>query len=372
MRYCIVVDEVDLPALYHRWARAVKAERRIAFQALLDERARQQDAATAIAPFVTKELHETVLMGRIAPKTHEMEDLGVGLNPFSCGFQNSEKDREVVIRAQNMDLMLQGHTQPTLAEQETFKTKEVPVPTTIYEAGLQIKATSVTLDVVLGVHAPLSQSLRRFCWETWPTLEAHLNLSSEDHTPILPLILRKIQLEMSAYLQAINQGRPVVVPSFQELEWIVTAQAFHQFAPMPSKYRVVPETPAPPSRGAPPSGGGGNNPRVDNNHRDPGQQVENDNHVAALQEAFTNSGTRIAQLREHAPTTTDQATNTTVPICLSYHLRGTCYANCQRASTHRALTAGERRRMMTFASQYMPAQQRTTDNPPAAAANGGS
>ncbi|KAL7562594.1 hypothetical protein ACA910_002704 [Epithemia clementina (nom. ined.)] len=61
---------------------------------------------------------------------------------------------------------------------------------------------------------------------------------------------------------------------------------------------------------------------------DPGQRLDNPSPVATLQTAFANANVRIAQLRDHAPTTTNAATNTTVPIFQSYHLRGSCYANC--------------------------------------------
>ncbi|KAL7569593.1 hypothetical protein ACA910_009563 [Epithemia clementina (nom. ined.)] len=189
LRYCMVVDEADLPPLYHHWAKAAKAEQRIAFKSIIDKQERQTDAASNIAPFATKELNEHVLMGRFAPWAYKAEDLSVGINPFTCGFQNSDRDRDVVIQTQNFDLMLQGHMQPTLAEQETFRTKEVPLPNTIYETGLQLKATSIVLDVVIGLQAPASIALCTFCCTDWPQMEAHLNLSMEDYTPILPLIL---------------------------------------------------------------------------------------------------------------------------------------------------------------------------------------
>ena len=37
-------------------------------------------------------------------------------------------------------------------------------------------------------------------------------------------------------------------------------------------------------------------------------------------------------LRQHAPCWT--VNGTSQEVCLSYHLRGVCYDNCQRAATH--------------------------------------
>ncbi|KAL7565234.1 hypothetical protein ACA910_016571 [Epithemia clementina (nom. ined.)] len=63
LHYCTVVDEANFPPLYHRWANAAKAEQCIAFQSVIEEQARQADAATKIVPFATKELYKHVLMG---------------------------------------------------------------------------------------------------------------------------------------------------------------------------------------------------------------------------------------------------------------------------------------------------------------------
>ncbi|KAL7566310.1 hypothetical protein ACA910_013635 [Epithemia clementina (nom. ined.)] len=220
LHYCTVVDEADLPLLYHCWANAAKAKQCIAFQSIINEQARQTNAASNIVPFATKELYEHVLMGRFAPRAYKAEDLSVGINPFTCGFQNSDRDWDVVIRTQHFDLMLQGHMQPTLAEQETFRTKDVPLPNTIYKAGLQLKATSIVPDVVLGLQAPLSIALGAFFRTDWPHMEAHLNLSMEDYTPILPLILQWVQMELFAYLDELKQGQPSAPQLFNQLEQI--------------------------------------------------------------------------------------------------------------------------------------------------------
>ncbi|KAL7556315.1 hypothetical protein ACA910_011861 [Epithemia clementina (nom. ined.)] len=247
-------------------------------------------------------------MGRFAPQAYKADNLNMGINPFTCGFQNSERDWDVVIRTQNFDLMLQGHTQPTLAEQETFRTKDVPLPSTIYETGLQIKATSVILDVALGPMAPVCVALQTFCHTDWPHIEAHLNLTQEDHTPILPLILRWIQLELSVYLEDLKQGRPSTPPNFSQLERIITRQAFHQFSPMPSRYHATPSTAVPtnlPSTGSAPLAP--TTPQATTStagavsgSRDPGQRVDNPSPVATLQTAFANANVCIAQLRNHA------------------------------------------------------------------------
>ena len=124
---------------------------------------------------------------------------------------------------------------------------------------------------------------------------------------------------------------------------------------MPHRYIQAPPTAAPltlnpPGDTAPVAGPAGDlGPQ-----RDPGQRVANPNPVAQFTDAYTASGRRIADLRGSALSTTDSATGTPVELCLSYHLHGACYANCQRASTHRNLSAPERWLMTTFIAQHLP------------------
>jgi len=52
----------------------------------------------------------------------------------------------------------------------------------------------------------------------------------------------------------------------------------------------------------------------------------------AWKEAFERSGKLIRDLRTQAPQWTIR--NQPREVCLSYHLRGSCYENCNRKDTH--------------------------------------
>ena len=87
------------------------------------------------------------------------------LNHFWWELYHQVGERNTAISAQALrfDQMQLGHTAPTLAEQDTLCTKEVPMPQSIYELGTQLGCTSVVLDVVLGDTSPLATTLRNFC-----------------------------------------------------------------------------------------------------------------------------------------------------------------------------------------------------------------
>ena len=361
--YCLASGDDGLPPIYTIWANATKAERRVALQSALEERVHTGLAASRISPLASKELYEIVLQGRFAASYHEVDDLTKGLQPFTCGFQSTERDRDVASRASQFDQMMAGLVAPSLAEQETFRTKEVPLPSTVYQLGTQLGCTSVVFDVVLGPIHPLAQDLRSFCLNEWPLVEAALSTSSDDSTLVLPIILRWFQIETLAYFRSLSMGRTAHTPNFQEITAIIERRAYHLLPPLPRQY-LAPAAPAPPNRPAgitveaPSSAGPSARPPGSaalDTRRDPGPRVSNPSGVLEWVAAFNNSNTTIRALREFTPNTHDRDTQAPVPICLSYHLHGSCYENCQRASTHRALSAAERRAMLAFVAQRLGA-----------------
>ena len=154
-----VADDGGLPHIYHLWANSTKAERRTTLQTAFNERVESGLSASRTTPLATKELYEMVVQGQLASHLFEGEDLSKGLSPFTCGFQVGERDTAISAQALRFDQMQLGHTTPTLAEQDTLRTKEVPMPQSIYELGTQLTCMCMVLDVVLGDTSPLATTL---------------------------------------------------------------------------------------------------------------------------------------------------------------------------------------------------------------------
>ena len=165
-----------------------------------------------------------------------------------------ERDTAISAGALCFDQMQLGHTAPTLAKQDTLHTKEVPMPQSIYELGTQLACTSVVLDVVLGDTSPLATMLCNFCIAEWPLMEASLHAMGEDPMPVLPSMLRWVQLQMAAYFRGISTRHHLPLPHFEYLHDVVQQRTFHLLTPMPSHY-VTTTTPAaaPRSSGNPPT-----------------------------------------------------------------------------------------------------------------------
>ena len=67
--------------------------------------------------------------------------------------------------------------------------------------------------------------------------------------------------------------------------------------------------------------------------------------------AFEQCTKRLADIRDQAPST--KVRGRSVPVCLSYHLRGTCFENCQRASTHKKLPKADETAMQSFVEEHL-------------------
>ena len=364
-RYCGVTVDAQLPALYHTWANSTKVERRVTLQASFDGRVNSGLGASQVTPLATKELYELLFQAQLASHTHEAEDLTKGVSPFTCGYQVGERDQDVAVRAHRFDQMLLGHTNPTLAEQETLRTNDLPLPLTIYQFTTQCGCFSMVLDVALGVSHPAAVTLRNFCLTERPNLEHSLQGMPDDARPYLPSMLLWFHKRFGVYFRGLLAGCPLPVPRLELLTELIEFRSFDNLPPMPRRYIQAPPMAAPltlnPLGDMAPVAG----PACDPGPRqDPGQRVTNRNPVAQFTDAYIASGRRITDLRGSARSTTDRSPGTPVELCLSYHLHGACYANCQRASTHRNLSAPERRLMTTFIAQHLP-----SPSPPIATTN---
>ena len=173
---------------------------------------------------------------------------------------------------------------------------------------------------------------------------------------------------MAAYFQGVSTHHHLSLPRFEYLHDVVQQCTFHLLPPMPSCY-VTTTTPAaaPRSSGNPPTNLNPSAPSISGGaaessptNRDPGQRVANPSPIEQFTWAYTAAGRSLSSIRGNAPSTTDRNTNTPVNLCLSYHLCGGCYSNCQQSSTHRPLTAPDQHLMTTFVTQYLPPASNTS------------
>ena len=369
MAFTSAATEADLPPVYHQIVNSDKGEHLTILRNAVKVRARSAAAATNQVPVVSKETKEMVLSARFGVEAHQMHDLSQGLQPFSMGlFVGDELSKTIEARATDYDTMLNGISAPTLGEQASFSTKEVRIPQDHFTAGLMLASTSVQLDVFQGPNHPFATAFREFCIRHWPSIATTIHLASRYNRSleqtVIPRILRWIQTHMVDYCrELILLGHAsTTVPPFSDVHSMVVHQQYNLLPDLPDQYRAVlpPAFPTPglspphvkqqPKKDAKGTG--------DSTHEQHQQQqkqsgpartagrggamVANLNVNNAWKEALEKSSRKIRDLAPNAPDSSNHdENNKPVPLCLSYHLRGSCYTNCNRAVTHRALTPEE-------------------------------
>jgi hypothetical protein len=363
MRFCGVGDETLLPDLYGEIANHDKGEHLSLLRTQLKLRVRQVGAATKQVPVASKELLEMIRTANYFCEPHELNDLTLGLQPFSVGlFVGDSLSKTTQARAAGYEQMMQGTVNPTLAEQATFVTKEVRIPQDIFTTKMMLCTLSIILDVVQGPTAELATAYRNFCKHSWDEIAVKLHVQSV-HNPsllaqVIPGILRWLQLHIQNYIRIVMEGaQHATIPDFHQLSNMVLMEQWHQLPHLPSHYRLdlIEEakkeaafrrtpgtTPGPPTGEPPPRTGRAN-------------VVMNQVVKTTWKASLEASNKRLKDLDPHAIDTeiTDPKTGKKVSICFSWHLLGQCYENCRRCKTHRALTPAETTKVQKVVDDHL-------------------
>ena len=377
MAFSSVTNEADLPPVYLQLVNSDKGEHLTVLRNAMKERARQSDAATDHTPIISKETKEMVMTARYGVEPHQAHDLTLGLQPFSVGlFMGDELSKAVDLRATGYETMLQGLAAPTLGEQATFSTKEIRIPQDPFVAGMMLFSTSIQLDVLQGKNHPCATAFRYFCDKQWSSIATTLQLSSRYNPAlgkaIIPRILRWIQTHLVSYFHRLiaADGAPTTpLPPFADLHSLITLQQFNLLPELPDAYRlaIAPDTSAASDRKPSPTAADAKDattPHRDSNDKTDksarasnnrgGAMVTNPTISSVLKQKLEASTKRIRDIHTHAPASTDtDAQGNHIPICLSYHLRRHCYANCNRVKTHRPLSTAESAALSTMAQQQL-------------------
>ena len=366
MAFTSAATESVLPLIYHQLVNSDKGEHLTILRNAVKVRARSAAAATNQVPVVSKETKEMVLGARFGVEAHQMHDLSQGLQPFSMGlFVGDKLSKTIDARATDYDTMLNGISAPTLGEQASFSTKEVRIPQDHFTAGLMLASTSVQLDVFQGPSHPFATAFREFCKRHWPSIATTIHLASRYNRSleqtVIPRILRWVQTHMVDYSrELILLGQAATsVPPFSDVHSMVVHQQYNLLPDIPDHYRAaLPPAFPTPGLSPPPSKQPSKKESKDTTDSSQQQQkppggparttgrggamVVNHNIDNTWKAKLEQSARKIRDIAPHAPASSNMDdSNKPVPLCLSYHLRGSCYSNCNRAATHRALSQDE-------------------------------
>ncbi|MGH7974558.1 MAG: hypothetical protein ACREBR_03445 [bacterium] len=377
MRVCHVQNELHLPQLWHDLAEGSTKEDRRIFQAHLDTRAGEDDAATSVEPVATPELTTKLVAFRFSAR--DSEDLGDGITPFSTLYRSHASAAGQHQRAHDYDTVMQGTSGVTFSDIEKFKKNSrtsSSLPSSLFQAFTSAAIYATVLETALGIRHPLCKSYRIFLRE-WQRNGPRLEYECNRDLLYPSKLLREVQVELVEWFRKQEKTEEeIVVPRlnvmFEEIrrgkwvhpsmpfqigerqmtpEWISTAPPQHTqnppggppMAPPHSEISLLTGDTARPKR--PPTGAQSNR---------SSSFVRNTTPKAELQ--VSNAFRLKPVTDEHAP----PPNSTGDPMCVSYHCKGSCYANCNRASDHRLHTKAEDDALLSWKATYLDKVAKTS------------
>ena len=283
----------------------------------------------------------------------DLETITQGISPFLMCPAGYVKAAATTILTQKY-LMLQGENNLPLLQdiQQLVPSNDFSIPDDMYSLADFIGAYSVIWDILLGIHHPLSTSLRlhhRFWTKHVKTV---LKAIPESHYQNVVIIgtLRYIQLSVLRYVNEVMFTDELIpVPTFDHIESAVHGRLFQMLPALPASYvKAAKIATLPPPLAYTPVP-----PKSLFNSETTGNPVTapSGERIQAFADAFVKAGKTIQQLKMIVTQPKVKKGNGT--LCLSYHFRGKCFDSCRRASTHRRLDKVEEENMVAFISNNL-------------------
>jgi hypothetical protein len=366
LRLTRVPAESDLPPIYTALAVGKgTAQDRIILQNAFVARCLEAGAATTTAPTVTPAFARDI--GSLVFAGVSIESYGQGASIFSVAGGGAGKLAEEQLNAARAwDLGASASTMSVADLQAAADRLKIVLPTSLLSFILVLKAHSVSMDVLLGVHHYKAAAFRAYVARV-SNMESVL-LEEQMLEPRLPIyLMREIQVVDTLWVlkqqnsdatipspdyekplddMEIAKYRPIRLPA--ELEEITYGPNRNSPYVTPSSRPSVPTSIAGPPRqgaiaGQDPSQLTSVSKSIENLTPTTGMIIAPDrkNQIRAIRSAGFDANLQLPIDRNR------------VQFCMSYHLRGHCNDNCTRKAWHRALTTTEIAQLNKFLAPYL-------------------
>jgi hypothetical protein len=345
---CLVGDDDDrLPEFWQFWAsvKGKKAAGLAAFTSFVTRQANNQISAEVV-PVVSTALWVNISSFDLGAADPEV--ITQGISPFLMCPRSSKKANATTVLTQKYLLLQGGANLPLLSDiHQLVPTSDYNIPEDIHALGDYIRAYSIIWDVLIGEQHPLSIALRhhfKFWKKHGPAVITAIPESFMRNVVIIGT-LRFIQLTVMRYVNEIMYAAEddfIMPPSFDHIVTSIQNRLFQQLPALPASYHAEPKAAPMSNRNATPNSTNRLSTTPVGN-----EVVAPDNEkVTAYLDAFKGSQKTIPQLRNIAKQ--PKVKNGTTTLCLSYHLRGSCFDNCRRIDTQRKLVKVEEDHLATF------------------------
>jgi hypothetical protein len=338
----------QLPAIYHDIAKSPKRTERQAveerFRAVADSLALLEYVPPATAG-LTKKITSCDF------SHYDLSDLEAGIHPFCTTYRTPQSRTRLQQSLSVYDDLRDGTAATMLDLQVVREAEKVGVPYTLPEVTYCFKSFRVLLHTLLGSSHPLVLAWDRFVG-LWVGREARIAENLRPHQ--MALVVRWLQLRFSHWFtDQLREPVRVEIPEFNQLITQILLEV--QWEPaLPGKYQLfVPlgrETPA--LRGAPAPRPPATPPRTPaGTPRGPvapppppppgrGIRINNTAYDARFGQ-FRDLGLSLTSVRDNARDANKPVllNHAGTEFCLSYHVLGFCWANCNRIEDHKEHSA---------------------------------
>lgn len=337
LRYCQVPGEGDLPPIWAHMAERGSREDRSSLAQFV--RAPLVDPSRGLTPrvepIITIALAQDIIFFRFAGSR---EDLQVGLSPFAVCFADQASMAAAAAANGLYDTQMLGST--AITQSETIAHREaqtLKLPTSWSGLRRCLAAYLRLLQVVLGEDHPVPLALHAFILALQDSILVELRFDGNPKR--CAALLRAIQMYTMVWFEDQElRLDPVPPPDYSAISTAIRNESWVE-PELPSSYLAAQSGRRSTNIT---TGGGAAAVATGGTPRGEVQRAPAAHLVPALHQPDRNVGQLT---RDHGkPPKSDKGT----PMCLSYHIRGSCRADCHRLEDHRAHSVSETARLKAY------------------------
>ena len=346
-RLCGVEDDADLPTFWkeHATTGGKKHQSMACLQHLVSSRAGQPDSARSKI-VVSVPLYETIAQFRLGAA--DPDDILEGVSPFLVCPQHYHKALGTRLDCNTYGLLTSQTGSTSITDIRTLSEAKLQSPGNAPELAAFVGGYSCLMDCLIGTDHGAAARLRQHA-EFWrENANALPNMLERDQLAgFLMRIMRTLQLITITYInRAMEVGTAASLPDYGRIEDAVNHRTWQNLSQLPTRF-LDEMAPRPVAAAAVVSATaaatGPTGPTTTAPRANPRASVRVD---APRGQQHADWSTRLDGSKKEIK---DLKLDTTRPkVCLSYHLRGTCFESCREHGTHRALTATEKTEFTAF------------------------
>jgi hypothetical protein len=349
-RICHVTRDADMSIFWQLFATVQKAEYTNLLQNACDTRAASHPYNFS-APQITPEMMEVVKNFRFG--CVDMDDMMAGLSACLLTSGDAGVIAAARRRTQTYNMVIGQHASAGMVELQQLVAEAPAMPMTVWQTTTTFQGFSIVLDVLWKEAHPTSVLYRDFVLAFMRVAgQIEANYTADQIPPLLPLFMRMHQLEFYRHTNELKQlGAAASLPRFMEMIRLIENRQWALLPPMPlrlfNQEAMLPQvhvpalSPAliPPAAPAPPAAGG----QQASTPRGRVQNAVQNPSPTALVSRFTAANRALRDILQNR--VVPRMDNGRGELCCSFHLRGSCFLECNRAAAHRPLSAAETTRI---------------------------